>query len=258
MILKYKKINKYTVLLTLNRPHVLNSLNLELLKELEKKLVLLKKNKKIRTVIINGAGDKAFVGGADIAAMKDMNEKEALEFSKFGNSIFEMIEKMDKIFIAAVDGYALGGGNELLAACDIRIASPNSKFGQPEVKLGIIPGFGGTQRLPEIIGCAEAKKLIYTGEIISAEKALKIGLINQIIEKSKLMEKAEQLAGKISENAPLAVAAAKNALLYRERQGGELGFAFESKLFSGCFKSRDQTAGMEAFLKNQKAEFKGE
>ncbi len=254
-ILKYEELNQYTALLMINRPKALNSLNIQLLKELEKKLNEINNNN-IRTVIITGAGERAFVGGADIKEMLSMNEEEALEFSQYGNSVFSLIETMDKVFIAAVDGYALGGGNELLTACDLRIATPKSKFGQPEVKLGIIPGFGATQRLPEIIGSAKAKELILTAKIISSEEALKIGLVNKIVSEENLLKEAKELASTISENAPLALKAAKKALLYQRRYRENKGFEFEAELFSKCFSTADQKRGMEAFINNKKAEFK--
>ncbi len=224
---------------------------------LEEKLLEIKNNENIRVVIIRGSGGKAFVAGADIEEMKDMSFIDAKNFAKLGHRVFTLIESINKPFIAAIDGFALGGGNELAMSCDLRFATEKSKFGQPEVSLGIIPGFGGTQRLTELVGPTMAKELIYTGETINAKKACEIGLINRVVKNEELMDIVKNIAKNIASNAPLAIGFAKEAILNKQKAAGEKDLDFESNLFALCFNTRDQKLGMDAFLKREKIDYKG-
>lgn len=195
----------------LNRPKALNALNSETLKEINDAIEIIEKDESIYTVIITGEG-KAFVAGADISEMKDLNSIQGREFGILGNKVFRRIETLKKPVIAAVNGFALGGGCELSMACDIRIASVKAKFGQPESGLGITPGFGGTQRLARLVGEGVAKELIFTCDIIKADEALRIGLVNKVVEQEELMNEAMNMAKKIANNAPKAVAFCKEAI----------------------------------------------
>ena len=209
-------------------------------------------DKDIYAVIITGAGPKSFVAGADIAEMKDKNVEEAAAYGAYGNKIFRMIETMDKPVIAAVNGFARGGGNELAMSCDIRLASENAVFGQPEVGLGITPGFGGTQRLARIVPVGIAKELVYGGRNIKADKALAIGLVNAVYPAEELMAAAQKMAKGIAKNAPLAVAASKRAINKGLEGTMDEGIAIEVEEFSKCFDTEDQKYGMEYFLDRNK------
>lgn len=244
-------------IVTINRPKYLNAINSMVLKELGLAFKEFSESKEIKAVIITGSGEKAFVAGADIAEMKDMTSDEAQKFALLGNQTFNLIENLSKPVLAAINGYALGGGNELALAADIRLAADNARFGQPEVGLGIIPGFGGTQRLAKIIGVGKAKELLLTGEIIDAEEATRIGLVNKVVPLDKLMDEARKLARKISSNAPLALKYCKEAVNFGLGESIDKGLAFESNSFALCFSTEDQKSGMEAFLTKKKAEFKG-
>lgn len=257
MELNYILLNKdeNIGILTINRPKALNALNSEVLDELNKAIDQVIKDDNIHILIITGEG-KAFVAGADIGQMKDMDVFEAREFAKKGLSIFRKIELMEKPVIAAVNGYALGGGCELAMACDIRIASDKAKFGQPEVGLGITPGFGGTQRLARIVGIPKAKELIFTGETINAEEALRIGLVNKVVAAESLMEEALTMARKIASKGQLAVRYSKVAINRGIETDIETGLAMERELFGLCFATEDQKEGMGAFLEKRSPNFK--
>lgn len=239
-------------LLTINNPKALNALSTAVLTDLKAAIDDVKNDENINALIITGAGDRAFVAGADIAEMKDKTVEEAKEYGRFGNEIFREIETMDIPVIAAVNGFALGGGNELAMAADIRLAGDRAVFGQPEVGLGITPGFGGTQRLARIIPVGLAKELIYTGKNIKADKALEIGLVNAVYPKEELLDEAKKLAKAIAANAPLAVAASKRAI----NKGIELpvdeGIAVEVEEFGNTFATEDQSYGMAYFLDRNK------
>ncbi|HAA90178.1 MAG: 3-hydroxybutyryl-CoA dehydratase [Thermoanaerobacterales bacterium 50_218] len=243
--------------ITINRPQVLNALNAELLHELEDAIENLATDSRVRVLILTGAGDKAFVAGADIAYMQNMTVSEGKEFGLLGQRVFKMIEDFPKPTIAAVNGYALGGGCELAMVCDIRVASDNAKFGQPEVSLGIIPGFGGTQRLVRLVGPGKAKELIYTGEIIDAQTAFQIGLVNHVVKQDELLSFAKELAKRIVGNAPLALRYAKEAINNGMEMDLERGLMLEANLFGVCFSSLDQKEGMKAFLERRKPSFQG-
>lgn len=238
-------------ILKMNRPNALNALNSEMLKELDTAVLSMGENDQVRVVIITGEG-KAFVAGADIAEMKDMSKDQALEFSKKGQSILDRIALLDKPVIAGVNGFALGGGCELAMACDIRVASDKAKMGQPEVNLGIIPGFAGTQRLSRLVGIAKAKELIFTADMIDAQAALSIGLVNQVVPADQLMNVCMEMASKIASKGPTAVKMAKKAV----NQGIDMsltdGNRLEGVLFSNCFPDGEAKEGMSAFLEKRK------
>ncbi|MFN2363257.1 MAG: enoyl-CoA hydratase/isomerase family protein [Halarsenatibacteraceae bacterium] len=233
-----------------------NSLNLEVIAEFKHLLLELEK-KKIRALIITGSGEKAFIAGADIAEMKELSMSEAREFSQEGHQLMQQIEEFPAPVIAAVNGFALGGGNELMMACDLAIAEEGAIFGQPETGLGIMPGFGGTQRLTRLVGERKAKYLLYTGDRIAAEEAEEIGLINQIVPDGKSLEEAEKLAQKIVKQAPVAVKMTKESINYGIDAGVERGISFEINAFSLCFGTEDQKIGMKAFKNREKPEFLG-
>lgn len=246
--------NGHVATLAFNRPNVLNALNSSVLKELDKVLDEVSEDKDIYVLVITGNG-KAFIAGADIAEMKDMNSEEGRKFGELGLRTFRKIELLEKPVIAAVNGFALGGGCELSMSCDIRIASEKAKFGQPEVGLGITPGFAGTQRLSRLVGIAKAKELIFTANIINAAEAEKIGLVNKVVPHDELMIEALTLAEKIASNAQLAVAYSKAAINRGAETDIETGMAIEKDLFGLCFSTADQKEGMSAFLEKRKAKF---
>lgn len=238
-----------------NRPKYLNALNEETYKEIHKCFIELEKDDSIKVIILTGEG-KAFVAGADISFMKDLDSKGGKDFGVLGTAAFNAVENINKVVIAAINGYALGGGCELAMACDIRIASNYAKLGQPEVSLGITPGSGGTQRLPRIVGVGKAKELIYTGEIIDAQEAHRIGLVNKVVEAEELMNATMKLAEKISSNAVMAVRYSKEAIDKGLQVDKETGMYIESSLFALCFSTEDQKEGMGAFLEKRKSNFK--
>ncbi len=242
-------------IISINRPKQYNSLNTDVIEELHLAVDHIKEDEDCHVLIISGEGS-AFVAGADISEMKDMDVLEARAFAKKGLDLFRKIETMEKPSIAAVNGFALGGGCELAMACDIRIGSSKAKFGQPEVGLGITPGFGGTIRLPRLVGLGKAKELIFTGEIIKADEAMKIGLINHLVEPEDLMDKAMEIANKISKNAQLAVRYSKAAINKNYEVDIDTGIEIEKNLFALCFASLDQKEGMGAFIEKRKPEFK--
>ncbi len=241
---------------TINEPKTLNALNSKLLDELGAAFDTLAADKDVRAIILTGV-DRAFVAGANIQEMSGLNYEEAKVFGAKGASVFRKIETCPQPVIAAVNGFALGGGSELALACDIRIASEKAKFGQPEVGLGITPGFSGTQRLPRIVGQAKAKELIYTAKVISAAEALEIGLVNQVVAPESLMEEAQALATTIAKQAPIAVQKSKKAINDGWDMAIDEGINYEVELFAQCFETEDQKNGMNAFLKKEKVEYKG-
>jgi len=240
---------------TITRPKALNALNCSMLKELKSVFTGFAENAQVKVVLITGSGNKAFVAGADIAEMKDYDVLQARAFGRLGQSVFSLIEKAPQVVIAAVNGYALGGGCELAMACDIRIASTKAKFGQPEVSLGVIPGFGGTQRLPRLVGKGRAKEIIFSGNMIDAAEAHRIGLVNRVCEPEKLMDEARALAADILLRSQSAVALAKQAINTGLNMDDESAFYFESELWGACFSTEDQKEGMDAFLNKRSPEF---
>lgn len=238
-------------IITINRPKALNALNSEVLKELDACLdgVNLETT---RALILTGAGEKSFVAGADIGEMSTLTKAEGEAFGKIGNDVFRKLETFPIPVIAAINGFALGGGCEISMSCDIRICSDNALFGQPEVGLGITPGFGGTQRLARIIGVGKAKEMIYAATNVKADEALRIGLVNAVYPLEELMPAAKKLAGKIARNAPIAVRACKKAINEGLDVDMDKAIVIEEKLFGSCFESEDQKEGMAAFLEKRK------
>ncbi|PJI09368.1 MULTISPECIES: short-chain-enoyl-CoA hydratase [Clostridium] len=237
---------------TINRPNALNALNSETLKELDYVIDEIENDSNVFAVILTGAGEKSFVAGADIAEMKDMNTIEGRKFGILGNRVFRRIELLEKPVIAAVNGFALGGGCELSMSCDIRIASSNARFGQPEVGLGITPGFGGTQRLARLVGMGMAKQIIFTAKNIKADEALRIGLVNKVVEPGELMDTAKDIANTIASKAPIAVKLSKQAINRGFQCDIDTALSFESEAFGECFSTEDQKDAMTAFVEKKK------
>jgi len=242
-------------ILTMSRPKALNALNNDLLVELGKAVDAIAIDKAIDVLVITGEG-KSFVAGADILEMKDLNSEQGREWGELGASVFMKVEKLKIPVIAAVNGFALGGGCELAMACDIRIASENAKFGQPETGLGITPGFSGCVRLPRIVGAAKAKEIIFTADLISAAEAEKIGLVNRVVSAETLMDTAMDMAKKIASRAQLAVRYSKMAIDKGLESDVETAAAFENQVFGLCFATEDQKEGMTAFSEKRPAAFK--
>ena len=237
---------------TINRPKAMNALNSQVLDELFDAFTALAGNPDVKAVILTGEG-KAFVAGADIAEMSKLNAVEARAFAKKGHAVMNLIENIEKPVIAAVNGFALGGGCELSMACDIRIASSKAKFGQPEVGLGLIPGFGGNLRLPRLVGKGNAKYLIYSADMIDAAEAYRIGLVQKVAEPEELIAEAEKMAGKIAAQAPITVAVAKDVVNNGYDVDMKSGSNYEVNAFSLIFDSEDMKEGTAAFLEKRKA-----
>ena len=240
-------------IITINRPKALNALNSTVLEELDKTLDAVDLQT-VRCLILTGAGEKSFVAGADIGEMSTLTKAEGEAFGKKGNDVFRKLETFPIPVIAAVNGFALGGGCEISMSCDIRICSENAVFGQPEVGLGITPGFGGTQRLARIVGTGKAKEMIYGARNIKAEEAYRIGLVNNVYPLEELMPAAKKLAATIARNAPIAVRNCKRAINEGMQVDMDQAIAIEEKLFGDCFESHDQREGMAAFLEKRKVE----
>ena len=238
--------------ITINRPKALNALSTAVLTDLNAALDEVAADQDVYALIITGAGEKSFVAGADLAEMKDKSVEEAAEYGKFGNAVFRKIETFRCPVIAAVNGFALGGGCELAMSCDIRVASENAVFGQPEVGLGITPGFGGTQRLARLVGAGIAKEMIYTARNIKADRAAQIGLVNKVVAAEELSATVMKMAQGIAKNAPIAVAYAKKAINNGLQTDIDSGIAIEVEEFSNCFATEDQTYGMTCFLEKVK------
>lgn len=251
----FLKINteKEICTLTISAPKSLNALNSTILKELGDFVDHI--DSKIKVLIITGDGEKSFVAGADISEMQNLNASEGENFGRLGAHVFRKIETLPIPVIAAVNGFALGGGCELAMACDIRICSDNAKFGQPEVGLGIIPGFSGTYRLAKLVGMGYAKEMIYTGKAIRADEALRIGLVNAVYAREELMTAAQAMAGKICAMAPIAIKYAKQCINAEYDLDADDAIAFENKMFGQCFATKDQKEGMTAFLTKRPAQF---
>ena len=239
--------------LTMNRPEALNALNEQVLRDLNAALDAVEANDEVLVVILTGAG-RSFVAGADIGQMKDLTPVQAKKFGSYGNQVFLKLENFPKPVIAAVNGFALGGGCELSMSCDIRLCADTAVFGQPEAGLGITPGFGGTQRLARLVGMGMAKQLIYTAKNIKADEALRIGLVNAVYPLEELMPAAEKMAETIAKNAPIAVRACKKAINDGLQVDMDRAVTIEEKLFGSCFETADQKEGMGAFLEKRKHE----
>lgn len=244
-------------LLTINRPKALNALNKDTLLDIKAAVENFRDDPDAAVLIIKGAGDKSFVAGADITYMLNINALEGREFGLLGQSVFNLVETIEKPVIAAINGFALGGGCELAMACDFRICSDKSKFGQPEVGLGVTPGFGGTQRLPRIVGTGMAKQLLYSGDTIEADEALRIGLVNAVVEENSLMDYVMKLAQRIASRGQIAVRFCKVAVNEGMQTDINRALTIEADVFGICFATADQKEGMGAFVEKRKAQFIG-
>ena len=244
-------VKNHVAWITIDRPKALNALNSQVLEELDAAIDSMDLDT-VRVVVLTGAGEKSFVAGADIGEMSSLTKAEGEAFGKKGNDIFRKIESLPIPVIAAVNGFALGGGTELAMSCDIRICSENAVFGQPETGLGITPGFGGTQRLARLVSPGYAKQLLYTAKNIKAPEALRIGLVNAVYPQEELLPQAQKLAETIAANAPIAVRACKQAVNEGLEQGMDDAIVTEEKLFGACFETQDQREGMRAFLNKEK------
>lgn len=243
--------------ITVNRPKVLNALNRATLLELNAALDQVEEAGDVRAVVLTGAGEKAFVAGADIAEMAALGAPAAAEFSRLGHRVMNRLDGLDAIVIAAVNGFALGGGLELVLACDFAIAAENARLGLPEVKLGVMPGFGGTIRLARRVGVARARQLIATGEPITAQAAERFGLVNEVVPQDRLLGRVEEITSAVAKNAPRAVAWAKRSTRISAETDFNTAAAYEQELFGMCFATEDQTEGMSAFLEKRPAVWKG-
>tara|TARA_B100000530_G_C15865403_1_gene451122 strand:- start:357 stop:1139 length:783 start_codon:yes stop_codon:yes gene_type:complete len=245
------------VTLTVNRPESLNALNRATIEDLTAAFSAIATDDSVRVVVLTGAGDKAFVAGADISEMANLDPEAAEAFARLGNALGDRMETLPKPIIAAVNGFALGGGCELAMACDFIIASERARFGQPEVNLGLIPGFGGTQRLQRLVGRGLARRIIYTGEMIKADEAKSIGLVTEVVAQDGLLDRVRDVAWLISQKGPLAVAACKTAI--NQGADAELGIAIdnEARLFGSMFATEDMREGTSAFVEKRAPKFQG-
>jgi enoyl-CoA hydratase len=251
------EIDEGVAVITVNRPHALNALNSEVLVELESALDGLERDASVKAVILIGAGDKAFVAGGDIKEIATMNSHQAHRFALLGQRVLLTMEKMAKPVIAAVNGYALGGGLELALGCDFIYASSTAKLGLPEVTLGVIPGFGGTQNLARLIGKSRANELIFSGRIITAEKASAWGIVNEVFPPEDLLARTKEVAAAIARAGSLGVAYAKDAIANGLNMAKEDGFRYEASLLGILYSTSDQKEGMAAFIEKRKAKFTG-
>jgi len=245
------------VYVTVNRPKVLNALNMATMEELREAFTEIRQDREVRVAILTGAGEKAFIAGADIAELSKHDAVSGKEYTHKGQSVLDLIENLGKPVIACINGFALGGGCEIAMACTMRLAAENAKLGQPEVKLGIIPGYGGTQRLPRLVGKGIAMQLVLAGEMITAQEALRIGLVNEVTAADELVPRAEAIAHKIIANAPLAVQYAMEAVNKGMEMTLSEGLYLEATLFGVCCATEDKKEGTTAFLEKRQAQFKG-
>ena len=243
--------------ITIDRPKVLNALNMATMGELHTVFTELKQDHVVRVVILTGAGEKSFVAGADIGELQRNNPVEAKEYTHRGQAVLDLIENLGKPVIACINGFALGGGCEIAMACTMRLATENAKLGQPEVKLGIIPGYGGTQRLPRLVGKGIAMQLLLTGEMISAQEAHRIGLVNEVVPAAQLISRAEAIAQAIIKNAPLAIQYCLEAVNHGLEMTQHEGLFLEASLFAVSCATEDKKEGTSAFLEKRTANFTG-
>lgn len=246
-----------TALVTIDRPKALNALNTATLEQLEEALANIAQQPEVRGLIVTGAGEKAFVAGADIAEMMNLNIEQSLAFAARGHRVFDALERLDCPTLAAVNGFALGGGCELALACDFIYAADNAKFGLPEVSLGIIPGFGGTQRLTRLVGRARAKELIFTGDMVDATQAKEMGLALDVLPRAELLAHCRGVISRIAKKGPLAVARAKRVIAQGADVSLSAGNQLEREAFADLFRSSDRKEGMTAFLEKRPAVFRG-
>jgi enoyl-CoA hydratase len=243
-------------IITINRPQVLNALNIELYSELNKMFTEIEHDPEIRVVIITGAGDRAFAAGVDITEMKDKNSVDIGRFITIARWAGDRIYNLDKPVIAAINGYAFGGGNELALACDLRIASENAQFGQQEINVGVVPGGGAIPRLTQLVGMARAKEIVFTGDVIDARSALQMGIINKVVSPDKLMEEAKTLAKKLLSKSSVMLSYAKKAFNTGVDLNLTAALDLDESYFARCFATEDQKEGMKAFTEKRKPEFK--
>ncbi len=251
------EVSESIATVTINRPKMLNALNSGTMRELDAVLSEISGRRDTGVVLLTGAGEKAFVAGADVSEMRGLTPLQVLEFSRFGQRVLDKIERLPQTVIGVINGFALGGGCELAMACDILVASDNAKFAHPEVNLGIIPGWGGTQRLPRLVGRNIAKELVLTGEMISAQRAFEIGLVNRVVSQAGLMETAREIARKILEKGPVALRTAKSIMNRGLDIDLESACALEANAFAVMFSTEDGPEGMTAFLEKRTPAFKG-
>jgi enoyl-CoA hydratase/carnithine racemase len=242
---------------TISRPKVLNALNMATMGDLFQAFTFVKDDADIRVAILTGEGEKAFIAGADINELATQSATQGKEYASRGQAVLDLIENCGKPVIGCINGFALGGGCEVAMACTMRLASDNAKLGQPEVKLGIIPGYGGTQRLPRLVGKGLAQQILLTGEIISAQEALRIGLVNEVVPQAELIARAEAIAAKIIANAPLAIQYVIEAVNKGMEMTLQEGLFLEASLFGVCCATEDKNEGTKAFLEKRAAQFKG-
>src|SRR4051794_24742722 len=254
ILFEKKNANAY---ITVNRPKVLNALNMATMEELRTAFHDIKNDAGVRVVIVTGAGEKAFIAGADISELAKHDAVSGKEYTHRGQSVLNLIENLGKPVIACLNGFALGGGCEIAMACTMRLASENAKLGQPEVKLGIIPGYGGTQRLPRLVGKGIAMQLLLTGEMITAQEAHRIGLVNEVIPANQLIARAEAIAQSIIKNAPLAIQYCLEAVNHGMELTQQEGLYLEATLFAVCCATEDKREGTTAFLEKRAANFSG-
>jgi enoyl-CoA hydratase len=244
-------------LITLNRPKVLNALNRQLLRELEQALLVARDDAAVKVLLLTGAGDKAFAAGADIGELAELDALSAVDTARRGQALTRLMERLGKPILAAVNGFALGGGCEIAMACTLRIASEAAKFGQPEVNLGVIPGYGGTQRLSRLIGKGRAMDLILTGRTVGAAEALAMGLVNQVVPPADLMDATRKLAGTLMQKGPVALRFAMDAIDGGLEMGMDAALDWEAHLFGVCASTADMKEGLNAFLEKRRAVFAG-
>ncbi len=245
-------------ILRVNRPKALNALDAATLRRIGERIAEVGADDAVRALVLTGSGTKAFVAGADIAALRDMNPEQASAFSRLGGGVFRQLERLGKPTLAAINGFALGGGLELALGCDVLLAADHAKFGLPEVTLGVIPGFGGTQRMARLIGANAARLWVMSGEIFSAQEALRLGLVYSLHEPEALLPAAIAWAHKMASRGPLAVAAAKSVIDRGLDLGLDAAIELESQAFGQCFATADQREGMDAFLAKRRPEFRGQ
>jgi enoyl-CoA hydratase len=244
-------------ILTIDRPETLNAVNMDVLKELDAAFDQLEADERLRVIIITGGGEKAFVAGGDIAAMRAMNLEEGHAFVYAGHALLKKIERSSKVTIAMINGYALGGGTEIAIACDLRVASEKARLGVPEVTIGLFPGWGGTQRLGRLLGLGLAKELVFTGQHITAQEAYRIGLVNKVVPHEELKDACLELARKIIANSPIAIRQAKKALNFGTDMSLDDGLTYEAECWLVNFATQDRVEGLSAFLEKRKPNFQG-
>jgi len=249
-------IENHVAIVVINRPKALNALNEQVLTALYEKMDELDKNEDVKVVVLSGSGEKAFVAGADIAAMQPLGCEEAIKFSRLGQKTMDKVANMRPFVIAAINGYALGGGCELAMACDMRVASEKARMGIPEVTLGVFPGFGGTQRLPRLVGLGIAKELLATGRQVKADEAMRIGLVNKVVDPTELISYCLELAEQICKNSTSAISYGKQAMTMGTEMDMAHAMEMEANLFGVVFTTADQKEGMGAFLEKRKPSFK--